>query len=238
MSIPELRSVIANTKPINPDAVKLRAEAQIMLQNNFAIPSACFVLALVALALGVSNRKDGMLASFAIGFIVVFVFYVLMFGARSIAMGGRLSGTIAPWISVAAIGLTGVVLTIWRAKSTDRPRFIAWIMKFARRGDSEENDAPKNAGAAIFPRAPLTLPGIRILDMYTSRQYMQVFFLSIFSALGIFYISTFIDMSDKLFKGQTTAAMLGQYFYYQTPQFVFFIIPLTILIAGMVTNGT
>ena len=44
-------------------------------------------------------------------------------------------------------------------------------------------------------------------------------------------------MSDKLFKGQTTAAMLAQYFYYQTPQFVFYIMPLTVLIAGMVTIG-
>ena len=41
------------------------------------------VLALVALGLGVSNRKDGKLASFAIGFIVVFAYYVLMYlGAR------------------------------------------------------------------------------------------------------------------------------------------------------------
>ena len=44
-------------------------------------------------------------------------------------------------------------------------------------------------------------------------------------------------MSDKLFKGQTTAAMLGEYFYYKTPQFVFFIVPLTVLIGVMVTIG-
>ena len=43
-------------------------------------------------------------------------------------------------------------------------------------------------------------------------------------------------MSDKLFKGQTTAAMLAQFFYYKTPQFVFFIIPLTVLIGAMVTD--
>src|SRR5580765_6989267 len=136
MSIPDLRKVIANTQPVNTDAVKLRAEAQIMLQNNFAIPAACCVLALVALALGVSNRKDGMLASFAIGFIVVFAYYVLLYGGRAAAVGGKLSGTVAPWLSVTVIGVVGVVLTIWRATSTNRPSLLAWTMKLTRRNES------------------------------------------------------------------------------------------------------
>ena len=38
-------------------------------------------------------------------------------------------------------------------------------------------------------------------------------------------------------KGQTTGAMMAEFFYYKTPEFVFFIIPLTVLIAVMVTIG-
>jgi LPS export ABC transporter permease LptG len=76
-----------------------------------------------------------------------------------------------------------------------------------------------------------------LLDGYVTRLGLKVAALTFVGLLGIFYISTFIDMSDKLFKGQTTALMMGQYFYFQTPQFVFFIIPLTILIAAMVTIG-
>src|SRR5262249_26031871 len=64
MTLAELRQTIASTKP----ADRLSIEARLMLQNSYAIPVACCVLALVALALGVSNRKDGKLASFAIGF--------------------------------------------------------------------------------------------------------------------------------------------------------------------------
>src|SRR6185312_6244168 len=203
MSIPELRAVIANTKPVNADAIAARADAQIMLQNNFAIPFACCVLALVALALGVSNRRDGMLASFAIGFMVVFAYYVLLFGARAVATGGRLSGNIAPWISPVVIGIVGVALTIWRAKSTDRPPFIAWTMKFARQSEHDADTGDSRA-STMFARTPVTIPFVKILDMYTSRQYIQVFLLSVFSALGIFYISTFIDLAPKLFRGSAT----------------------------------
>jgi len=238
MSIPELRSLIANTKPINSDAVKLRAEAQIMLQNNFAIPAACFVLALVALALGVSNRKDGMLASFAIGFLVVFTYYVLLFGARAAAVGGKLSGTVAPWISVVVIGIVGIALTIWRAKSTDRPSLLAWTMKLTRRTDSGDEDTTADAeSGTMLARAPLTLPFVKILDMYTSRQYIQVFFLSIFSALGIFYITTFIDLAPKLFSGSATMSMLLRFFYYVSPQYLYYIIPIAVLVATLVTIG-
>jgi LPS export ABC transporter permease LptG/LPS export ABC transporter permease LptF len=238
MSISELRNLIAKTTGTDPDSIGIRADAQIMLQNNFAIPTACLVLALVALALGVSNRKDGMLASFAIGFIVVFAYYVLLFGARALATGGKLNGNIAPWISPAAIGITGVVLTIWRAKSTDRPPLIAWTMKLARRGEvDDENAAPDVRSGTVFERMPVTLPFIKILDMYTSRQYIQIFLLCIFSAIGIFYISTFIDLAAKLFRGAATTSMLLRYFYYMTPQYLYYIIPIAVLVATLVTIG-
>ncbi len=239
MSIPELRDVIANTRGNDPSSLKLVAEARMFLQNNFAIPVACCVLALVALALGVSNRKDGMLASFAIGFIVVFAYYVLLYLGRAAAVGGRLSGDIAPWISPAVIGLVGVGLTIWRAKSTDRPPLITWTMRLTRRTESGEDDtaASESGAGTMLARAPVTLPWIKILDMYTSRQYVQVFFLSIFSALGVFYISTFIDLADKLFRGSATTTMLLRFFYYMTPQYLYYIIPIAVLVATLVTIG-
>jgi LPS export ABC transporter permease LptG len=55
--------------------------------------------------------------------------------------------------------------------------------------------------------------------------------------VGIFQISTFIDLSDKLFKGTTTAGMLGTYMWYQTPQYIYWCIPLSVLIGGLVTVG-
>jgi LPS export ABC transporter permease LptG len=67
--------------------------------------------------------------------------------------------------------------------------------------------------------------------------FLKIVALAFCGLLGIFYISTFIDLSDKLFKGQTTAGIMAQYFYYATPQFVFYIVPLSVLITCMVTIG-
>src|SRR5204862_8155469 len=70
------------------------------------------------------------------------------------------------------------------------------------------------------------------------RQYLRVFGLTVLAALGVFYISTFIDLADKLFRGSATTALLLQFFYYQTPQYVYYIIPIAGLVATLVTIGT
>ena len=236
MTIAELRRIIATTKP----GERLSVDAHLMIQNKYSIPVACCVLALVALALGVSNRKDGKLASFAIGFIVVFAYYVLTYMARAAAIGGVLNPDIGPWISPIVLGVFGVALTIWRARSTDRPMLINWSMTRARPDASEPAD-PESAAAkpqpGIVRSSRIRLPGVKILDFYTSQQYVSVFGLAVMSALGIFYIATFIDLADKLFRGSATTSMLLQFFYYQTPQFLYYIIPIAVLVATLVTIG-
>ncbi len=47
------------------------------IHKKFSVPIACFVFALLGVALGTSNRKDGKLAAFVLGIGVIFAYYVL-----------------------------------------------------------------------------------------------------------------------------------------------------------------
>ncbi len=49
------------------------------IHKKFSVPVACFVFAILGLALGASNRKDGKLAAFVLGIGVIFGYYVIMF---------------------------------------------------------------------------------------------------------------------------------------------------------------
>ena len=69
------------------------------------------------------------------------------------------------------------------------------------------------------------------------RRFVSWFVLAFVSLVGIFYIATFIDLADKLFRGSTTTAMLLRFFYFQTPQYVYYIVPLAALLATLVTVG-
>jgi hypothetical protein len=92
----------------------------------------------------------------------------------------------------------------------------------AKSTSSSAGDAPgARPGVVLVVRVPrIHAPMPSLIDRYISRIYVRVAGLSFLALLGLFYISTFIDRSDKIFKGQATAAMVGQLLLLQTPQFI------------------
>ncbi|MGE5246335.1 MAG: LptF/LptG family permease [Betaproteobacteria bacterium] len=242
MSLAELRRSIAEAEARHDRTYNQR----FMIQQKFSIPAACLVLAIVGLALGATARKDGKLASFVLGFCVIFVYYVLLWTARALAIGSGIAPGLAPWVPNIVLGAAGVALLLWRARAADQPIRISLPAFWKRRG--AEAAAGDAGGAAVEAlRAPrvvvvirvphLDLPRPSLLDLYVAGQYLRVFLLGIVALLGIFYISTFMDLADKLFRGSTTTAMLLRYFYFQTPQYVYYIIPMSALLATLVTVG-
>jgi LPS export ABC transporter permease LptG/LPS export ABC transporter permease LptF len=210
-----------------------------MIQQKFALPGACLVLGLLGLVLGVSNRKDGRLASFALGFGVIFVYYILLWTSRAGALSGRLPAT-AAWIPNIILGGAGAILLPWRARSSDQPLRISipafWIRR--ARGASPSGPPASKPAVVLVVRMPhVDLPRPSILDVYVSRNYLRVFGLGFVGLLGIFYISTFMDVADKLFRGTATTKMLLWYFYFLTPQYVYYVIPMSALVATLVTIG-
>jgi LPS export ABC transporter permease LptG/LPS export ABC transporter permease LptF len=81
------------------------------------------------------------------------------------------------------------------------------------------------------------LPRPSLLDAYVGKAYLRVLLLAFAGLLGIFYIGSFIDWSDNLFKGQATTSQLAQYMWYSTPQFVYYVLPLSALVGTLVTIG-
>ena len=138
--------------------------------------------------------------------------------------------------------VAGIAMTAWRVRAADQPiRFS--IPAFWRRspGPDTGSDAVNQHASpriVVVLKVPhVNLPRPRLLDLYVAREYLRVLALAGVSLLGIFYISTFIDLVDKLFRGQTTTAVLLRYFYFQTPQFVYFVIPMAVLVSALVTIG-
>ncbi len=237
MTIPELE---ARTVELRAQGLSLHGPTM-ALHRKFALPFACFVLAVIGLGLGVQHGRGGKLAAFVPGITVVFIYYVIEYGGRQMAKGQLMPGWLAVWLPNIVLGVGGAALLLWRARWADRPIRLTLPTRWKGRGRSTAG--PRAAGdsrsrTVVVLRLPAwRLPAVRLLDTYVSKLALKVATLTFFGLLGIFYISTFIDLSDKLFKGQTTAAMLAEFFYYKTPEFIFFVIPLTVLIGVMVTIG-
>ncbi len=238
-TIPELRQTIEDLR--KQGLPTDRPEYYIHLK--FSIPVACFVFALMGLGFGVSPHRGGKLAAFALGSGVIFAYYLVMYQARSLSLGGRFPAWLAAWLPNIILGPVGAVVAWRRARSSGRVfafripgvgRLVRWRPRRA---------APTPAGSAATPGAPgVRLPGRMlpqpgILDRYIATIYLRLQALTFVSLLGIFYISEFIDLSDKLFRGSTTAGLLLRYFAFETPQLVYYILPISVLVATLITVG-
>jgi LPS export ABC transporter permease LptG/LPS export ABC transporter permease LptF len=215
------------------------------IHKKFSVPIACFVFAILGVALGASHRKDGKLAAFVLGIGVIFAYYVIMFTAQSLTKGFWIPAWLAMWVPNIILGAAGIFLLASRARSADQPIRItipAWLRRrIAADAAPQESGTANFAGGrrpALVVRVPhLNLPKLTLLDSYVARQYGRILAMTMAGMLGLFYISTFIDKSDKLFKGQVTIGMLLDFLFWSTPQFLVYIIALAVLIAGLVTIG-
>ncbi|MFN8057556.1 MAG: LPS export ABC transporter permease LptG [Vicinamibacterales bacterium] len=208
----------------------------IAIQRKFSIPVACFVFAVIGLALGVTSRKDGKQASFVIGTGVIFVYYVIMYTAEAMTKGHIIPAVLAAWLPNIVLGACGLVMLRWRSRSIERR--WSFLRLRARSGAPEPSDPVRRPlGATQGMGWGWRVPGPSILDRYIGRIYVQICVMAFIGLLGIFYIATFIDLSDKLFKGQTTGLMLLQYLWYATPQYVYYVLPIAALVSTLVSIG-
>ena len=211
------------------------------------MPVACLVLALIGLALGASNRKDGKLASFALGIGVIFVYYVLLWTSRAPA---RSAGGFTPEL--------GALDAESRAR---RCRALACCSggparRTSRFASASRVLAPRRDGARSQPMAPrsrarqpaawsscirvphLDWPRPSLLDLYVSRQYLRVFLLGIWrAARHLLHLDVHRSGRQAVPRRRRPPAMLLRYFYFATPQFVYYIIPMAALVATLVTIG-
>ena len=218
---------------------------QIMeIHKKFSVPFACFVFALLGVALGASHRKDGKLAAFVLGIAVIFAYYVIMFTAQSLTKGFWIPAWLAMWVPNIVLGAAGVFLLIRRSRSADQPIRVSLPSWLTRRAGTASQPVTTAAGSAraITPSLliripPFSMPGPTLLDGYIARQYGRILAMTTAGMLGLFYISSFIDKSDKLFKGQISIGMLLEFLFWSTPEYLTYIIALAVLLAGLVTVG-
>ena len=232
MTIPELaeQAAVMQAAGISPHAPIMEAH------KKFSIPFACFVFVLLGVGFGASSRTDGRAASFALGIGVIFAYYVLMYQAEALAKGQQVPPHTAMWLPNIVLGLAGVALVLRRARSVARGWSLPPLPRLRRKPARSPAARPRRQ-APLVTVSGAAPAGVGILDWYVTKMYLHWVGIAFVGLLGIFYITNFIELSDKLFKEQATGAMLLRYFWYATPQFVYFVLPISGLLAALVTIG-
>jgi LPS export ABC transporter permease LptG/LPS export ABC transporter permease LptF len=241
MTIAELKVEMAELKKQN-----LYPHNQIMAwQKKYSIPAACLAFMLVALGMGVSHRRDGRLAAFVLGIGVVFVYWVLMYVSEAIAKAGVLPywfAWLAMWVPNIVVAAWGLVL-IWKKLRGPEQSSMRLALPFLRRGGrttSQNGAASAGRGTrvVVVVKVPhIAVPRPSILDWYVLKQGLRVSLLAGAGLLALFYIASFIDLSDHLFTGRTSAFDVLRYLWWASPRFTYYLVPLAVLMGALVTIG-
>jgi LPS export ABC transporter permease LptG/LPS export ABC transporter permease LptF len=242
------------------DIAGLRAQAAERVANNesphneimrihqmFSFPVACLVFAVLALPLGLHTRKEGKLAGFTLGLATIFVYYALLAQAEGAVKGGSFPAAWARWVPNLALGGAGLVAVWWRARARGQSlslRMPSWAGALVGRSArpaavSVSSDAARSiARPIVVIRLPdVDVPRPRLLDVYVVKRYVRILALSFVGLLGLYYIGQFIELADKLFKGNATGRMLVTFLAYSTPQFIAYLLPVATLVAVLSTIG-
>src|ERR1700739_2860269 len=87
----------------------------IEFHRRLALPTACIVLALVGIPLGLSSKKGGKSSGFVLTIVLVFLYYSISLIGVSFARQGRLSPAAGVWLADLVFLLGGVFL-LWQSE--------------------------------------------------------------------------------------------------------------------------
>src|SRR5262249_29338741 len=140
---------------------------------------------------------------------------------------------LAVWMPNIFFGVVGCWMFVRRLRGPGRPRRLAAAI---RRGliDPLLSRASTSHVSGIVG---IPVPVMDLLDRYLALRYLQILALSILALIGVFYLSTFIDLSDEVLRGDATWGQLGRHLLYGTPQDLYYVLPMSVLLATLVTIG-
>jgi LPS export ABC transporter permease LptG/LPS export ABC transporter permease LptF len=85
----------------------------IEFHRRLALPTACLVLVLIGIPLGLSAKKGGRGAGFVLSIVLVFIYYFLSIIGVALARGGKVAPAAGVWMANAIFATVGIFL-LWR----------------------------------------------------------------------------------------------------------------------------
>jgi len=89
---------------------KLATEMKLELQRRFALPFACIIFAIVAIPLGIQNRRSGKAAGFTFSIAAILVYYIVQSFGRTLGEKELLPPALAIWLPNILFLVGGAIL--------------------------------------------------------------------------------------------------------------------------------
>lgn len=209
----------------------------IEFHRRFALPTACLVLALVGIPLGLSSKKSGKSGGFVLTILLVFTYYVISLVGVSLARQGRVSPWFGAWLADFVFLALGMFL-LWRAEK--RPFELASFRASRKQqagrqsfGRGRENAFERVAGRhRVFSVSFPTL-----LDDYVLRDFFIYLGMILSTFLVLVLVFTLFELLGDILRNKIPASVVAAYLLNLTPYLLYNVAPLVMLLAVLVTFG-
>jgi LPS export ABC transporter permease LptG/LPS export ABC transporter permease LptF len=220
----------------------------IELHRRFSFPTACLVLMLVGVPLGLSSKRGGKGAGFVVTLLLVFIYYFLSSIGVALARQDKVPAALGVWGANILFAAAGMLLI----QQMSRGGFA--IDLFARAGQSlsrqldrlnarfrgkqnstlsnDSGDAMQRLRRALRIRFPL------IMDEYVMSSFLRNFAIVLSTLVVLFIIFTFFELIGDIIRYRTPLVVVGDYLLNLIPFILYNITPLCSLIAVLITFGT
>ncbi len=209
---------------------------QIEMQKRFAYPTACLVLMLVGVPLGLSSRRGGKSMGFVLTIFLVFIYYFLSSTGMALSKQGKIPVVLGVWGANALFAIAGLLLLRQMARGTVRFPAVRLPEKLRKLIGRKTDPAMENVFAAL-PRRKLYEGFPLILDDYVLRSFLGTFLLVEVGFVLLSLIFSLFELLGDIIHNRAPLALVGEYLLNLTPSMIYNITPLSVLIAVLATIG-
>jgi LPS export ABC transporter permease LptG/LPS export ABC transporter permease LptF len=214
-------------------------QERVEFHRRFALPFACIVFVLVGLPLGVSTTRGSKSMGLVFSLVLMFLYYLAFFGGTRLASDSNFSPFLGAWIPNLIFLAMGIVL-ISRADRLNENFILLWI-RSVREWLGEKTEGIKKThqrltrwAYSLTHRSKL----IRVMDRYVIRTFIFYFLLVLIAFVSLFIIVTVFELVNQIVRNHISISTVVLYFIYLTPQMLIWVVPLTTLLAILISLGT
>src|ERR1700691_554629 len=216
----------------------------IEFHNRFALPSACLVLAMVGIPLGLSSKKSGKSGGFVLTIVLVFVYYFISLIGVSLAKQGRVSPAFGAWLAN-LVFFAAALFLLWQAER--RPLSLSAIRLVWKReklpvSASAQDRRHRRRDGNAFERAStrrrvFSASFPTLLDDYVLRDFFLYLGMIVSAFLVLLLVFTLFELLGDILRNQTPAIVVAEYLLNVSPYLLYSVAPLIMLLAVLITFG-
>jgi LPS export ABC transporter permease LptF/LPS export ABC transporter permease LptG len=217
---------------------------RIELHRRFSFPTACLVLMLVGVPLGLSSKRGGKGTGFVVTLMLVFLYYFLSIIGTALARQDKVPPFFGVWGANIIFTLAGVLLIQQMSRGGFALNLIAGagqalirLVDRVRRNRIPKAETIGHGATMHRLRRSLRIRFPLILDEYVMGSFMRNFVLVLGSLVSLFIIFTFFELIGDIIKYRTPLVIVGDYLLNLIPFILYNVTPICSLVAVLITLG-